>query len=96
MEEEAVITSVQSGPSKLIDESLALESLNVRFRVQRFSKHQEKVVRATIKSPSWLSDLQASAPLKGYVVEQGEFFASLPKDDRIKEGLKVTVEVAES
>jgi len=55
MEEEAVITSVQSGPSKLIDESLALESLNVRFRVQRFSKQKGGVasIQYTIPAPEF-------------------------------------------
>jgi hypothetical protein len=96
MEEEAIVTAVHPEPGRSIDESLRLEFLDVRFRVLRQSRYQDRVVRATLKSPSWLSDLQASAPLKGYVMEQGEFSASLPKDDRITEGLKVTVEVTAS
>ena len=95
MEEEAIITVVQPGPTTTIGESLKLEIKHVTFRVLRRSKYQDKVCRVTLKSPSWLSDLQASAPLDGYVMEHGEFSASLPKDGRITEGLKLIVEVTE-
>jgi hypothetical protein len=48
-----------------------------------------------LKNPSWLSDLQPSAPLAGYVMEHGEFSASIPKDSRITKGLKVTIEMTD-
>jgi hypothetical protein len=96
MEEEAIITAVQPGPKTTISESLDLEFLNVSFRVLRGSKHQDKVCRVTLRTPSWLCDLQPSAPLEGYVMEHGEFSASLTKDDRITEDLKVTVKVTDS
>jgi hypothetical protein len=96
MEEEAIITAVRSGPKTTIGESLELEFLNVSFRLLRRFKYQDKVARATFTSPSWLSDLQASAPLDGYLMEHGEFSASLPKDGRITEGVKVTIDVTDS
>jgi hypothetical protein len=96
MEEEAIIKAAQPGPKTTISESLELEFLHVSFRVLRRFKYQDKVCRATLKNPSWLSDLQTSAPLDGYVMEHGEFSASLPKDGRITEGVKVTAEVADS
>jgi len=96
MEEEAIITAVQPGPKTTIRESLDIEFLNVSFRVLRRFKYQDRVCRVTLKTPSWLSDLQPSAPLEGYVMEHGEFSASLTKDVRITEGLKVTVEVTDS
>jgi hypothetical protein len=96
MEEEAIITAVQHGPKTSIGKTLELEFLHVSFGVLRRFKYQDKVCRATLKQPSWLSDLQTSAPLEGYVMEHGEFSASLPKDGRITEGLRVTVEVTDS
>lgn len=96
MEEEAVITAVQPGPKTTISESLDIEFLNVSFRVLRRFKYQDRVCRVTLKTPSWLSDLQPSAPLEGYVMEHGEFSASLTKGARITEGLKVAVEVTDS
>ena len=96
MEEEAIITAVQPGPKTTVSESLDLESLNVSFRVLRLFKYQDRVCRVTLKTPSWLSDVQPSAPLEGYIMEHGEFSASLTKDDRITEDLKVTVEVTDS
>ena len=96
MEEEAIITAVRPGPKTTIGESLELEFLYVNFRVLRPFKYHDKVARATLKHPSWLSNLQTSAPLDGYVMEYGEFSVCLPKDGRITEGLKVTVEVADS
>jgi hypothetical protein len=96
MEEEGIITAVRSGPKTTIGESLELEFLNVSFRVLRRFRYQDKVARATLTSPSWLSDLQASAPLEGYLMEHGEFSASLPKDVRIAEGVKVTIDVTDS
>ena len=49
----------------------------------------------TLKNPSWLSDLQPSAPLEGYLMENGEFSASLSKDGRLTEGLKLTIEATD-
>ena len=95
MEEEAIITAVQPGLKTTIDGSLDLEFLHVNFRVLRRFKYQDKVYRVTLKNPSWLSELQPSAPLEGYVMEHGEFSASLKKDGRITEGLKVTIEVTD-
>ena len=92
MQEEVIITAVQPGPKRTIDGSLALEFLNVHFQVLPRSKYQNKVVRATLKNPSWLSDLQSSAPLEGYLMEHGEFSASLLKDGRLTQGLKLTIE----
>jgi hypothetical protein len=95
MEEEVIITAVQPGSKTTIDGSLALESLNVRFQVLRRSKYQDKVARAAFKNPSWLLDLQPSAPLEGYLMENGEFSASLLKDGRLTEGLKLTIEATD-
>jgi hypothetical protein len=95
MEEEAIITAVQPGPKRSINGSLALEFLNVRFQVLRRSKYQDKIVRATLKNPLWLSDLQPSAPLEGYLMQHGEFSASLSKDTRLTEGLKLTIEATD-
>jgi hypothetical protein len=68
----------QPGSKRTIDDSLDLEFLNVSFRILRRFKYQDKVVRVTLKSPSWLANLQTSAPLGGYLMENGEFFAALP------------------
>ena len=95
MQEEAIITTVRSGPKTTIGESLQLEFLYVSFRVLRHFKYQDKVARATLTRPSWLSDLQASAPLDGYLMEHGEFSASLPKARRVAEGLEVTIDVTD-
>ena len=65
MEEEAIITAVKPGSKRTIDDSLDLEFLNVSFRILRCFKYQDKVVRVTLKSPSWLANLQISAPLGG-------------------------------
>ena len=92
----SLITAVQHGSKKSIGETLELEFLNVSFGVLRGFKYQDKVCRDTLNQPSWLSDLQTSAPLEGYVIEHGEFSASRPKDGRITEGLRVTVEVTDS
>jgi len=60
MEEEAIITAVKPGSKRTIDDSLDLEFLNVSFRILRRFKYQDKVVRVTLKSPSWLANLQTS------------------------------------
>jgi hypothetical protein len=94
MEEEAIISAVLPGPQTVIGESLHLEFLHVTFSVSAASKYRNKNTKATLKSPVWLSELQASAPIDGYLMEHGEFTASLPKDDRIKVDLRVTLEVS--
>jgi hypothetical protein len=66
-------------------------SLHVSFRVLAALKYQNTINKATLKSPHWLSELQASAPIDGYAMKNGEFTVSLPKDDRIKEDLRVMV-----
>jgi hypothetical protein len=94
MEEEAIIKAVGPGPQRVIDESLHLEFLHVGFRVLAATKYQNTINKATLKSPHWLSELQASAPIDGYAMKNGEFTVSLPKDDRIKEDLRVILEVS--
>ena len=84
MEEEAIITAVHLGPHRTIGESLHLEFLHVSFRILAASKDQDKIKKATLKSPSWLADLQTSAPLDGYAMKNGEFTVALPKDDTIR------------
>jgi hypothetical protein len=93
MEEEAIVTAVEATPRTSIGESLELEFVNVSVRASRSTQYQDKVCKATIKGPAWLSRLQPSAPLDGYVMEHGEFSASFAKDDRITSGLKVTIEL---
>jgi hypothetical protein len=95
MPEEAIITAIEPGPDRTIDESLALEFLNVRFRIIRPSEYENKVVMVAFKDPPWLLELEPSAPLNGYVMQQGEFAASLVKDDRVAKGLKVSIEVSD-
>jgi hypothetical protein len=58
------------------------------------SKYHDKIKKAILKSPPWLADLQTSAPLDGYVMENGEFTVALPKDDRIKENLRVILDIS--
>ena len=94
MEEEAIITAVHLGPQRTIGESLHLEFLHVSFRSLAASKYQDEIKKATLKSPSWLADLQTSAPLDGYAMKNGEFTVALPKDDRIKENLRVILEIS--
>jgi hypothetical protein len=48
-----------------------------------------------LKGPAWLSQLEPSAPLNGYLMENGEFSAELAKDERINEDLKVAIEVTD-
>ena len=96
VDEEAIITEVQPGPKTTIGESLALEFLHVSFQVLRKFKYQNKRYKVMFKAPSWISDMQPEAPLTGYLMENGAFSASLLKDGRIVENLKVTVEVSEA
>ena len=94
MEEEAIITAVRLGPQTTIGESLHLEFLHVSFRSLADSKYHDKIKKATLKSPPWLADLQISAPFDGYAMENGEFTVALPKDDRIKENLRVILDIS--
>lgn len=94
MEEEAIITAVQRGPERTIGESLHLEFLHVSFRILAASKYHDKIKKATVKSPLWLADLQTSAPVDGYTMENGEFTVALPKDDRINENLRVILDIS--
>jgi hypothetical protein len=80
-------------PRTNIGETLKLEFVNVTFRALRSTEHEGKVCKAVIKEPAWLSKLEPSAPLDGYLMEHGEFSASFVKDDRITTGLKVTIEL---
>jgi hypothetical protein len=93
MEEEAIITAVRPGPQRTIGESLHLEFLHVSFRILAASKYHDKINKAILKSPPWLADLQTTAPLDGYAMENGEFTVALPKDDRIKENLRVILDI---
>jgi hypothetical protein len=95
MSEEAIITAIELGPDRTIEESLSLEFLDVRFRIVRPSEYENKVVMVAFKDPPWLLELEPSAPLNGYVMQQGEFAASLVKDDRVAKGLKVSIEVSD-
>ena len=88
-------SAVQPGPKTTISESLELEFLNVNFRVLRRFKYEDKLCKATLKSPSWFFDLQPSAPVDGYMMQRGEFSATLSKDGRITQDQKITVEVTE-
>lgn len=96
MEEEAIITAAQPGTKRSVGESLQIEFLHVSFRVVRRSMYEDQINKATFKSPGWLCGLEPSAPLDGYLMEHGQFAAELAKDDRIKEGLQVTIEVTDS
>ncbi len=95
MEEEAIITEVRPGTQRSLGEGLDINFLQVSFRVLRRSRYQNHGYKVTLKSPAWLSQLEPSAPLNGYLMEHGEFSAELTKDERINEDLKVTVEVTD-
>ena len=93
MEEEAIVATVEAVPRTSIGESLELEFVNVVIRASRSAEYEDKVCKATIKEPAWLSKLAPSAPLEGYLFEHGEFSASFAKDDRITTGLRLTIEL---
>ena len=95
MEEEAIITAVRPGTQRSLGEVLDINFLQVSFRVLRRSRYRDHGYKVTLKSPAWLSQLEPSAPLNGYLMEHGEFSAELTKDERINEDLKVTVEVTD-
>jgi hypothetical protein len=93
MEEEAVVAKVWSSEKRKISESLEVEFVNVTFQVVHSNEDKGMVCKAVIRQPEWLAGLQASAPLDGYLIERGEFTASLGKDDRIAPGLRIGIEV---
>jgi hypothetical protein len=93
MEAEAIVATVEPGTRRSVGESLELEFVNVVVRAVRSTDHQDVIAKVTIKEPVWLAKLQPSAPLDGYLMERGKFSASFGKDDRIKPGLKVRIEV---
>jgi hypothetical protein len=95
MEEEAIITEVRAGTQRSLGEGLDINFLQVSFRVLRRSRYRDRGYKVTLKSPAWLSQLEPSAPLNGYLMEHGEFTAELAKDERINQDLKVTVEVTD-
>jgi hypothetical protein len=95
MEEDAIITEVRPGTQRSLGEGLDINFLQVSFRVLRCSSYRDHGYKVTLKSPAWLSQLEPSAPFNGYLMEHGEFNAELAKDERINEGLKVTVEVTD-
>jgi hypothetical protein len=95
MEEEAIITAVHPATTRSLGEGITIDSLHVSFRVVRYSMYDDQTNKATLKKPAWLSELQPSAPLDGYLMEHGQFTVELAKDDRIKPDLIVTVEVTD-
>ena len=95
MEEEAIITEVRAGTQRSLGEGLDINFLQVSFQVLRRSRYRDRGYKVTLKSPAWLSQLEPSAPVNGYLMENGEFSAELVKDERINEDLKVTVEVTD-
>ncbi len=95
MEEEAIITEVRPGTQRSLGEGLDINFLQVSFRLLRQTRYKDHGYKVTLKSPAWLSQLEPSAPLNGYLMEHGEFSAELANDERINEDLKVTVEVTD-
>jgi hypothetical protein len=71
--EEAIITAIEPGPDRTIDESLSLEFLNVRFRIVRSSEYENKVVMVAFKDPPWLLGLETISAAERLRNEQGEF-----------------------
>jgi hypothetical protein len=95
MQEEAIITKVRLGTQRSLGEGLEINFLQVSFRVLRRSRYRDRGYKVTLKSPAWLSQLEPSAPLNGYLMENGEFSAELAEDERLNEDLKVTIEVTD-
>jgi hypothetical protein len=95
MQEEAIITKVQPGTQRSLGEGLDIKFLQVSFRVLRRSRYRDRGYKVTLKSPAWLSQLEPSAPLNSYLMNNGEFSAELAKDERLNEDLKVTIEVTD-
>ena len=86
---------MRPGTQRSLGKGLDITFLQVSFRVLRRSRYQDHGYRVTLKSPAWLSQLEPSAPLSGYLMEHGEFTVELARDERINEDLKVTVEVTD-
>ena len=95
MEEEAKITAVQEGSTRKLGEGLKIESLHVSFLVVPDARYQGQVKKAAFKAPAWIRDLEPSAPSEGYLMEDGHFTVELMRDDRLKPGLSVTIQVTE-
>ena len=93
MEEEAIITAVHPATTRSLGEGLEIDSLHVSFRVVRRSMYEDQINKATFKKPAWLTALQPSAPSDGYLMEHGQFTVELANDERIKQDLRVTIEV---
>jgi hypothetical protein len=90
MEEEAIIIEVRPGTQRKLGESLDINFLQVSFRVLRRSRYEDHGYKVMLKSPAWLSQLEPSAPLNGYLMEHGEFSAELANDERINEDLPIS------
>ena len=95
MEEKAIITAVHPATTRSLGEGLEMDSLHVSFRVVRRSMYDDQINKVTFKKPAWLTDLQPSAPFNGYLMQNGQFIVELANDDRIKQDLRVTIEVTD-
>jgi hypothetical protein len=93
MEEDAIITAVHPATTRSLGKDLEIDSLHVSFRLVRRLMYDDQINKATFKRPAWLSDLQPSAPSDGYLMENGQFTVELANDERIKQDLRVTIEV---
>src|ERR1700674_3297186 len=91
MEEKAIVTAVHTAATRRLGKGLEFNSLHVSFRIVGSSIYNDKINKATLKKPAWLTDLQPSAPVDGYLMENGQFTVELAKDDRIKQDLNVTM-----
>jgi hypothetical protein len=96
MEEKAIVTAVHTAATRRLGKGLEFNSLHVSFQIVGSSIYNDKINKATFKKPAWLSDLQPSAPVDGYLMENGQFTVELAKDDRIKQDLNVTIEVIDA
>ena len=96
MEEKAIITVVHPATTRILGKDLQFNSLHVSFQVVRSSMYDDQINKATFKKPAWLSELQTSAPIDGYLMENGQFTVELAKDDQIKQDLNVTIEVIDT
>src|ERR1700757_3038716 len=96
MEEKAIVTAVQTAATRRLGKGLEFNSLHVSFRIVESSICDEKIKKATFKKPAWLTDLQPSTPVDGYLMENGQFTVELAKGDRIKQDLNLTIEVIDA
>ena len=77
MEEKAIVTAVHAAATRRLGKGLEFNSLHVSFRIVGSSIYNDKINKATFKKPAWLSDLQPSAPVDGYLMENGQFTVEL-------------------